>query len=63
MMTVWSVPNYCYRCGNVAAILKFNEVLDREFQIFREVPESEYTVVAKGNGGAGGGGGGGAYFM
>ena len=54
LVTVWSAPNYCYRCGNVAAILVFNEQLEREFRIFREVPESESSAVS---------GGPGAYFM
>lgn len=30
----------CYRCGNIASILIFDENMDRSLKIFREVPES-----------------------
>jgi len=44
LVTVWSAPNYCYRCGNVAAILQFDENLCRNFLLFNEVAESEQSM-------------------
>jgi hypothetical protein len=44
LVTVWSAPNYCYRCGNVASILSLNEHLEREFRLFREVPDPDNSV-------------------
>jgi serine/threonine-protein phosphatase 4 catalytic subunit len=43
----FSAPNYCYRCGNVASILALDGNLDREFKIFKEVPESSRIVPAR----------------
>jgi serine/threonine-protein phosphatase 6 catalytic subunit len=47
LITVWSAPNYCYRCGNIASILIFDENMDRRLQIFKEVPESGKTASQK----------------
>lgn len=44
LITVWSAPNYCGRCGNVASVLAFDENLDREIRMFKEVSESRETV-------------------
>lgn len=44
LVTVWSAPNYCYRCGNVAAILAIDENLERKFSVFNAVQESMKSV-------------------
>lgn len=45
--TVWSAPNYCYRCGNVAAILNLDEKLNSSFKIFEAAPQEERGAVAR----------------
>lgn len=37
LVTVWSAPNYCYRCGNVAAVLHVDDNLSRDYQLFEAV--------------------------
>lgn len=44
LCTVWSAPNYCYRCGNVASILALDENLQRSFKLFNDVPDPENSV-------------------
>lgn len=45
LVTVWSAPNYCYRCGNVASILIFDDSLQRDVRYFTETAENS-TMMA-----------------
>ena len=38
LITIWSAPNYCYRCGNIAAILEFDEWNNKVFKKFEACP-------------------------
>lgn len=46
VVTVWSAPNYCYRCGNVASIMTVDRNLDPKFSIFSAVPDDMRHVPA-----------------
>ena len=47
LVTVWSAPNYCYRCGNVAAVLEINDTLERKYTIFEAVLQDAHAVPSK----------------
>ncbi|KAK4154467.1 Metallo-dependent phosphatase-like protein [Chaetomidium leptoderma] len=48
VVTVWSAPNYCYRCGNVASIMTVDPSLDSsnatKFSIFSAVPDDQRHI-------------------
>ncbi|KAF0501958.1 serine/threonine-protein phosphatase 4 catalytic subunit [Gigaspora margarita] len=47
IVTVWSAPNYCYRCGNVAAILELDDKLNKNYKIFEAAPQDVRGLPAK----------------
>ncbi|CAN1189302.1 Serine/threonine-protein phosphatase PP-X isozyme 2 [Linum perenne] len=47
IVTVWSAPNYCYRCGNVAAILELDENLNKQFRVFDAAPQESRGAPVK----------------
>ncbi|KAL4500545.1 hypothetical protein ABPG72_002969 [Tetrahymena utriculariae] len=47
LATVWSAPNYCYRCGNIAAILELDENLQKSYKTFEAAAQENRGVPAK----------------
>jgi serine/threonine-protein phosphatase 4 catalytic subunit len=39
LFTVWSAPNYCYRCNNLASIMKLDASLKYDFHTFKAAQE------------------------
>ena len=47
LVTIWSAPNYCYRCGNMASILKLDENLKQTIIPFNAASVDDRRVLAK----------------
>lgn len=41
LVTVWSAPNYCYRCGNSASIMQVDEKGKTAFKVYEAAKENE----------------------
>eukprot|EP00004_Rigifila_ramosa_P016901 TRINITY_DN4055_c0_g1_i2.p1 TRINITY_DN4055_c0_g1~~TRINITY_DN4055_c0_g1_i2.p1 ORF type:complete len:247 (-),score=54.32 TRINITY_DN4055_c0_g1_i2:121-861(-) len=41
LSTVWSAPNYCYRCGNIASVLEVWSLSEKHFNTYTAAPDSE----------------------
>ena len=47
LITIWSAPNYCYRCGNQASIVKLDENLEHKIMQFSAASVDDRRVPAK----------------
>ncbi|KZO97516.1 Metallo-dependent phosphatase [Calocera viscosa TUFC12733] len=47
LVTVWSAPNYCYRCGNLASVLNVREGGQLGFTVFSEAAENERDISTR----------------
>ncbi len=47
LVTIWSCPNYCYRCGNKACFLKIDDKVKKDFVVFDTCQDSGNSSFVK----------------
>ncbi|OAF65651.1 hypothetical protein A3Q56_06635 [Intoshia linei] len=47
IVTIFSAPNYCYRCGNQASIMELDEQMNKEFIKFDPAPRKAEPFVTR----------------
>jgi len=47
VVTIFSAPNYCYRCGNQAAIMEIDEHLEYTFLQFDPAPRTDSHIIQR----------------
>jgi serine/threonine-protein phosphatase 2A catalytic subunit len=47
VVTIFSAPNYCYRCGNQAAIMEVDEQLNKQFLQFDPAPRRGEPQISR----------------
>ena len=47
VVTVFSAPNYCYRCGNEASVMEVDEFMKYTFLQFDPAPRQNEITVSK----------------
>jgi serine/threonine-protein phosphatase 2A catalytic subunit len=47
IVTIFSAPNYCYRCGNEAGIMEVDEQMNQNFLVFDPAPRRGEPHVTK----------------
>lgn len=45
LTTVWSAPNYCYRCGNMASIVEVHSTFAKKINVYGPSPTKDKAAI------------------